>query len=319
MVSVPVLSVQMVVAEPIVSQAISRRTRQFAFAIFRIASERERATLIGSPSGTTATTITTASITLWRMTSTEAMVSPVISPRMIPRMSRVQKTSTAIEYPKELMMWASASSFCSSGVRVAWSIPSEAAITPISAESPTAPAIIRPLPAVTSAPFSRRSLTPFATGSVSPVKADSSEARSSVETTQPSAGIPSPASSRTRSPTTISREGTETGWPSRTTLIARSSRWALSSSNSLLLRYSLRNAIRVERRTAMTIPMVSSSPSPLMMETRAERATAKRRILMMGSSYFRRYCLQSGSRGGGVIVLTPYFRRISSTRERGRP
>ncbi len=61
-VSVPVLSVQMVVADPMVSQAISRRTRQFALVIFRIARESDRATLIGSPSGTAATTITTASM-----------------------------------------------------------------------------------------------------------------------------------------------------------------------------------------------------------------------------------------------------------------
>ena len=62
LVSVPVLSVQMVVAEPMVSQAIRRRTRQFARVIFRMASESESATLIGRPSGTAATTITTASM-----------------------------------------------------------------------------------------------------------------------------------------------------------------------------------------------------------------------------------------------------------------
>jgi len=61
-VRVPVLSVQIVVADPIVSQAIRRRTRQFARVILRIARESERATLIGSPSGTAATTITTASM-----------------------------------------------------------------------------------------------------------------------------------------------------------------------------------------------------------------------------------------------------------------
>jgi hypothetical protein len=61
-VRVPVLSVQIVVAEPMVSQAIRRRTRQFARVIFCMASESERATLIGRPSGTAATTITTASM-----------------------------------------------------------------------------------------------------------------------------------------------------------------------------------------------------------------------------------------------------------------
>ena len=57
----------MVVADPIVSQAISRRTRQLARVILRMASESERATLIGRPSGTAATTMTTASMKYWRI------------------------------------------------------------------------------------------------------------------------------------------------------------------------------------------------------------------------------------------------------------
>ena len=48
-VSVPVLSEQMTVAEPIVSQATSCRTRLLARVIFRIARASDTVTLIGSP------------------------------------------------------------------------------------------------------------------------------------------------------------------------------------------------------------------------------------------------------------------------------
>ena len=53
----PVLSEQMTVAEPIVSQATSWRTRVLARVIFRMARASDTVTLIGSPSGT-ATTMT---------------------------------------------------------------------------------------------------------------------------------------------------------------------------------------------------------------------------------------------------------------------
>jgi len=45
----------------------------------------------------------------------------------------------------------------------------------------------------------------------------------------------------------------------------------------------------------------------------AEIATAKIRILMMGSLKFSRYCFQAGSRGGGVMTLAPYFSRLACT------
>ncbi len=163
------------------------------------------------------------------------------------------------------------------------------------------------------APFSTRSRRSFITGSVSPVNADSSENRSSAAITHPSAGRASPASSRIRSPTTMSRDGTDVGCPSRITLIATSSRWAFSTSNSLLLRYSLKNAMPVARRMAMMIPIVSRSPLPLTIETTVETATARSRIRMIGSSNFSRYCFQSGSRTGGVMALAPYFLRNSAT------
>ncbi len=58
-VRVPVLSEQMTVAEPIVSQATSWRTSELARVIFCIASASETVTLIGSPSGTATTMMMT--------------------------------------------------------------------------------------------------------------------------------------------------------------------------------------------------------------------------------------------------------------------
>ena len=65
-VSVPVLSVQMTVVEPIVSQAWSLRTRNFALNIRRMLIARLNVTAIGRPSGTETTTSVTASISDWR-------------------------------------------------------------------------------------------------------------------------------------------------------------------------------------------------------------------------------------------------------------
>ena len=54
-VRVPVLSVQMTVVAPIVSQACILRTRLFDFSILRMLRARLKVTLIGSPSGTVTT------------------------------------------------------------------------------------------------------------------------------------------------------------------------------------------------------------------------------------------------------------------------
>ena len=58
-VSVPVLSVQMTVTAPIVSQACILRTRLLVLSIRRIESASERVMLIGNPSGTAMTIIAT--------------------------------------------------------------------------------------------------------------------------------------------------------------------------------------------------------------------------------------------------------------------
>ncbi|CUP80031.1 Uncharacterised protein [Segatella copri] len=59
-VSVPVLSVQITVTAPMVSQAWSLRTRLFDFSILRMLSARERVIAIGNPSGTAITIRVTA-------------------------------------------------------------------------------------------------------------------------------------------------------------------------------------------------------------------------------------------------------------------
>ena len=54
-VKVPVLSVQIIFTEPIVSQAIIFFTRAFCFDILITFIARDTATIVGSPSGTAAT------------------------------------------------------------------------------------------------------------------------------------------------------------------------------------------------------------------------------------------------------------------------
>ena len=59
-VSVPVLSVQMTVTAPIVSEACSLRTRLFDFSMRRMFSANAKVIVIGRPSGTAITISVTA-------------------------------------------------------------------------------------------------------------------------------------------------------------------------------------------------------------------------------------------------------------------
>ena len=79
MVSVPVLSVQMTVVAPIVSQAWSLRTRLFCLSILRMLSARLTVTLSGSPSGTATTTSVTAMRMLSRKNSAISSVSLLLA------------------------------------------------------------------------------------------------------------------------------------------------------------------------------------------------------------------------------------------------
>jgi len=66
-VNVPVLSVQITVAAPIVSQACILRTKLFVFSIRFMLSAKLNVTLIGSPSGTDTTINVTATMKLFNI------------------------------------------------------------------------------------------------------------------------------------------------------------------------------------------------------------------------------------------------------------
>ena len=68
-VSVPVLSVQIHVTAPIVSEACNLRTRLFDFSILRMFSANASVTAIGKPSGTAITMSVTAIIKYFSTTS----------------------------------------------------------------------------------------------------------------------------------------------------------------------------------------------------------------------------------------------------------
>ena len=85
-VSVPVLSVQMTVVAPIVSQACIFRTRLLDLSIFRMLKARLSVTLMGNPSGT----VTTISVT-------EAMNADNIS---FPRLKEIQASASHGFTPK---------------------------------------------------------------------------------------------------------------------------------------------------------------------------------------------------------------------------
>ena len=97
--------------------------------------------------------------------------------------------------------------------------------------SPTARASTAIQPRVETVAPVTRSPTPFSTGTLSPVMADSSTA-AEPSTTTPSTGTDSPARTITRSPTATSSVGTSTSAPSRTTVAVlgvRSMRAAMAS------------------------------------------------------------------------------------------
>ncbi len=103
-VSVPVLSEQMTVADPIVSVATSWRTRALARVIFRMARASDTVTLIGSPSGTATTTMMTmytkyasSAFTLPSSTGPAASSAPGqrTSPTYNPRARSATKMATA--------------------------------------------------------------------------------------------------------------------------------------------------------------------------------------------------------------------------------
>ena len=72
-VRVPVLSEQMTLMQPIVSQAIIFLTSAFCRAMRAMLMEREMATMVGKPSGTAATISTMLAMNASEMVSKEAL------------------------------------------------------------------------------------------------------------------------------------------------------------------------------------------------------------------------------------------------------
>ena len=219
-VSVPVLSVQIVVVDPSVSTDDSLRTITFRFAIRWVPSDSTTVVIAVRPSGTAATASDTASSST---STTSVSVRSSSSTRIVALMtSAMAITAMPSSLPTR------SSSFCS-GVAALSADSSDRAIFPISVAAPVAVTIARPRPAAIEVPLKTMftwSPTPaspssaprdFDTGVLSPVRADSA-ARSAIDSsTRASAAIVSPSSRSRTSPGTSSAVGVIRCSPSRRT------------------------------------------------------------------------------------------------------
>ena len=146
---------------------------------------------------------------------------------------------------------------------------------PFSVLSPTANTRPMPCPSITLVPLITLSVGNVASlsesaGSTdlwhvgSPVSEDSSTFSDTDCSSWMSAGISSPVSMNTRSPTTTSLRCMVVGWPSRTTFTCCSSFTWLSRLNSRSAFSSKMNAMPVARTMAMRMPIGSkNTPMPL--------------------------------------------------------
>ena len=169
---------------------------------------------------------------------------------------------------------------------------------PISVASPTCSTRIVPCPSTTVVPRITRFEAYVASSSKSastvvllitgsPVRLDSFTCKEMASSSSPSAGISSPVSRITISPTTISLRGTSCTRPLRITFTNVSSLTAFSKSNFLLASYSKKKPIPVANRMAAIIPIVSAY-SFSMMEIINENAAATNSTRTTGSSNFSR-------------------------------
>ena len=167
-VSVPVLSVQITVAQPRVSTAGNRRTSTFRAAMRCTPTASAIVTTAGSPSGTAATASETAAI------NTCMSGHPRSSPA----------TATTATMPPQIYskVWLTFASRRCSGVTDSSAVASRWAILPSSVCMPVATTSANPAPVVTDVPMNTKSWrsasgvpaavgeTSFATGALSPVK-----------------------------------------------------------------------------------------------------------------------------------------------------
>ena len=152
----------------------------------------------------------------------------------------------------------------------------------------------------------------------SPVSDDSSTCRLDDLTRSPSAGISSPTSTNTMSPTTMSRRATSTTLPSRHTFTGCSSLRAVSTLNFFAASRSKMKPMVVARKMAMNMPIVSTKSPSTNANTR-DITAATRRIRIIGSWYFSIYSFHILTGFGGVSTFSPCSLRLCSTWLAERP
>lgn len=145
-VSVPVLSEQMTLMQPMVSQATIFLTRAFCRAMRAMLMESEMATMVGRPSGTAATMSTMLSM------NTLLMVSKVRGPTARKYTSWMTKMSAANTAPMTVMLLPSLPIFSCRGVCPSPPPCISRAISPNCVKSPTSVTAIFPVPPVTKVP-----------------------------------------------------------------------------------------------------------------------------------------------------------------------
>ncbi len=215
-VSVPVLSEQKQVQLPSVSTAESLRTTAQKPDIRCTPMARIMVTTAPIPSGIAATATATADITFSRKLDLCASKPPKNST------AATESTVTEIIFPSFAMVLSNGEATVSERFK-------RSAIFPISVFIPVATTTQRARPATQNvekcAVFSRSASTDFLTiasrfftGRDSPVSADSSQRKFSLSKIRQSAGIISPSSISTISPTTRSHASIKITLPSRTTL-----------------------------------------------------------------------------------------------------
>jgi hypothetical protein len=153
-VSVPVLSEQMLLAPPIVSQAYMRLTKFWSFNIFLTEKAKERVTERGSPSGMAITMMVIAKIKKFRSLGKSSLVfhGVIVILTIAKRIERTTTINTAPVSANFPISLASVYSFCSRGVLVYSSCRSRALILPMHDSAPTTTITILPYPVNTLVP-----------------------------------------------------------------------------------------------------------------------------------------------------------------------
>lgn len=147
-VSVPVLSEQMAVAFPMVSQARRTRTKFFSLTSLLVATANAKVTARGRPSGTATTMIVTATIKIFKKDEAFSAAVRSSDERLArKRIRRTAKSRQAAPLPSFAIAMARPSSFFCSGV-VSMSTRTDTMIFPKLLLTPTDVATKVPVPAV---------------------------------------------------------------------------------------------------------------------------------------------------------------------------